>query len=508
MSDEYIARRRKTLSLCLAAILVIGIMTSVATLMTRSVVDVVGSGRNNNYIANAKTVTTSDPRENVSLLPNNNSNSSTNNNSNSHKELTLIAEDASIEISPGERVKVWTFNGTMPGPTLRFTEGDNVTIHFINKTPMAHTLHLHGNHGANSDGVYPLILPNQNYTYNFIADPPGAFMYHCHASPTSLHIRMGMYGALIIDPKEPLLKPAREFSIVLSEFDPNNQSSFIPKYYPINGYANQYMDKNALQVKQNELVRFYVINIGTTIPYSFHLHSTIFKAYQSGLISNTPFDAQTISIAPGDAAIVEAKWKYPGMYMFHSHGFEEELGNMGQIHVIPAVSSGNSHNTNLTPSISMIPWQYKLQTELQRPILTNDSIEQSTRNSIISSHENNKTQVAAGGQESHNATNNSMLNNTNESAPIVQILKGSWNNNQKENFQPNEITAKSNSEVTWINDDIMPHTVTSDKAGIFDSSIISAHQQWKHTFNTIGSYAYHCTLHPWMVGRLAVVVAK
>jgi nitrite reductase (NO-forming) len=160
---------------------------------------------------------------------------------------------------------------------------------------MAHTLHLHGNHGANSDGAYPLILPNQNYTYNFIADPPGAFMYHCHASPTSLHIRMGIYGALIIDPKEPLLKPAMEFSIVLSEFDPNNQSLFIPKYYPINGYVNQYMDNNALQVKQNEFVRFYVINIGTTIPYSFHLHSTIFKAYQSGLISNTPFDAQTIS---------------------------------------------------------------------------------------------------------------------------------------------------------------------------------------------------------------------
>jgi plastocyanin len=496
-------------------------MTSVAILITRSVVDVVGSGRNNNYIAKAKTVTTADPRENVTSLPNNNSNNNSTNNSNnnntSHKELTLIAEDASIEISPGERVKVWTFNGTMPGPTLRFTEGDNVTIHFINKTPMAHTLHLHGNHGANSDGVYPLILPNQNYTYNFIADPLGAFMYHCHASPTSLHIRMGMYGALIIDPKEPLLKPAREFSIVQSEFDPNNQSSFIPKYYPINGYANQYMDKNALQVKQNELVRFYLINIGTTIPYSFHLHSfhlhsTIFKAYQSGLISNTPYDAQTISIAPGDAAVVEAKWKYPGTYMFHSHGFEEERGNIGEIHVIPAASSGNSYNTNLTHSISMIPWQYKLQTKLEKPILTNDSVEQSTTgNSIISSHENNKTVVVAVGQQSHNATNNSMLNNTNEPAPIVTtvtILKGSWNNNQKENFQPKEFTAKSKSEVTWINNDNMSHTVTSDKAGIFDSSIISAHQQWKHTFNTIGSYAYHCTSHPWMEGKVAVVVAK
>ena len=169
---------------------------------------------------------------------------------------------------------------------------------------------------------------------------------------------------------------------------------------------------------------------------------------------------------------MEAKWKYLGTYKFHSHGFEEERGNMGEIHVIPVASSGNSYNTNLTHSISMIPWQYKLQTKLERPILTNDSIEQSTTG-------NNKTRVADEGQESHNATNNSMLNNTNESAPIVSILKGSWNNNQKENFQPKEITVKSNSEVTGINDDNMSHTVTSDKAGIFDSSIISAHQQWE-----------------------------
>ncbi len=229
------------------------------------------------------------------------------------------------------------------------------------------------------------------------------------------------------------------------------------------------------------------------------------------MISNTPYDAQTVSIAPGDATIVEAKWPYPGTYMFHSHGIEEERGNMGEIHVIPA-ASGNSYNTNLTHSISMIPWQYKLQTRLEKPILANDSIEQSTSgNSIMSSHENNKTRVAAGGQESNNATNTSMLNNTNESAPIVTtvtILKGSWHNNQKENFQPKEITAKFNSEVTWINEDIMPHTVTSDRAGIFDSSIISAHQQWKHTFNTNGSYAYHCTLHPWMEGKVAVVLAK
>jgi FtsP/CotA-like multicopper oxidase with cupredoxin domain len=82
----------------------------------------------------------------------------------------MIVEDATMEISPGERVKVWTFNGTVPGPTLRFTEDDNITIHFINKAPMVHTLHLHGTHDSKNDGTFPLILPNQTYDYNFIAD--------------------------------------------------------------------------------------------------------------------------------------------------------------------------------------------------------------------------------------------------------------------------------------------------------------------------------------------------
>ncbi|HEX7034103.1 MAG TPA: multicopper oxidase domain-containing protein, partial [Nitrososphaera sp.] len=217
-----------------------------------------------------------------------------------HREYTMVAEDTELEIAPGEVVKAWTFNGTMPGPTLRFTEGDNVTIHFINKTPLIHTVHFHGNHDEKNDGVLPQIMPGEEYTYNFIADPAGAFMYHCHAYPTSLHIRMGMYGSLIVDPKDPgVLEPAREFSVVLSEFDPENQDNFVARYYPVNGYADQYMGENALEVRQNELVRFYVLNIGTTVPYAFHLHSTVFKVYPSGLPSNERIDAQTIEIGPG-----------------------------------------------------------------------------------------------------------------------------------------------------------------------------------------------------------------
>lgn len=283
------------------------------------------------------------------------------------KEITLVAQDAEVEIAPGKVVKMWTFNGTAPAPPLRFTEGDNVSIKFINKTPIPHTIHFHGNHDDANDGVLPQVMPGEAYVYNITAAPAGALMYHCHAYPTSLHIRMGMYGALLVDPKDDPLPPAREFLMVMSEYDSKEIMKFEAEYYPINGYADQYI-QTPLRAEQDELIRIYAINIGTTIPYQFHLHSATFKAYQSGLLEgNEPVHAQTWAIGPGDAAIIEARWKYPGTYLFHSHGFLEERGNMGQIVVAEAGSKYAPDQPVGDRSVSMFDWQYDLQRQLQKP---------------------------------------------------------------------------------------------------------------------------------------------
>jgi nitrite reductase (NO-forming) len=342
--------------------------------------------------------------------------------SNPDRQITLVAEDAEIEIAPGKRVKTWTFNGTAPAPTIRLTEGENITIKFINKSPIPHTIHFHGNHDDTADGVLPQVMPNQTYLYNITGEPAGALMYHCHAPPTSLHIRMGMYGALIVDPKDkPLLPPAKEVVMVMSEYDLEDQLGFEADYYLINGYADQYL-RNPITINHGELLRMYIINIGTTIPAPFHLHSTTFMAYPSGLLDNEPQHVQTIPIAPGDASIVEAKWKYPGTYLFHAHGIQEERGNMGQINVIgtsgttydgdknvvessggsggggsmhgggghqisnssntiashssPANASSSSTSSALTETISMFDWQYELQKRLQKPQVINYSQQQ------------------------------------------------------------------------------------------------------------------------------------
>ena len=86
-------------------------------------------------------------------------------------EYTLITENTTLEIAPGLRVDAWTYNGTIPGPTITATEGDRVIIHFINKTPLPHTVHLHGDHPSEQDGVFELVGANKTYTYDFIAQP-------------------------------------------------------------------------------------------------------------------------------------------------------------------------------------------------------------------------------------------------------------------------------------------------------------------------------------------------
>ena len=299
------------------------------------------------------------------------------------KEITLIAQDTQLSIAKirtnETRITAWTFNNTVPAPPLRFTEGDNITIHFINNGSTNHTIHFHGNHDDKNDGYIPQVEPKGNYTYRITAAPAGALMYHCHAYPTSEHIRMGMYGALIIDPKnKTLLQPAKEFVMVMSEFNPENPMAFEADYYLINGYYDQYMHTNALRINHGDLIRLYVINMGTTIVYPFHLHSTTFKVYPSGLLDNKPVHMQTVPIAPGDATIVEAKWNYPGTYLFHSHGFQEERGNMGEVNVMKENDNSNSsivvnstaggNSPSISQSVSMFDWQYELQKRLQKPV--------------------------------------------------------------------------------------------------------------------------------------------
>ena len=131
------------------------------------------------------------------------------------REFTIIAEDDKImEVSPGVFYNVWTFNGTVPGPTIRATEGDLLRITFINNGSKEHTMHFHGIHPAEMDGVFEPVGGNGGqFVYEFEAGPVGVHPYHCHVMPLEEHIVHGLYGVFIVDPKEGR-EPADEMVMV------------------------------------------------------------------------------------------------------------------------------------------------------------------------------------------------------------------------------------------------------------------------------------------------------
>ncbi|HEY6883654.1 MAG TPA: multicopper oxidase domain-containing protein [Nitrososphaeraceae archaeon] len=420
-------------------------------------------------------------------------------------EYTLIAQDTTVELAPGIRVDAWTYNGTIPGPTLTATEGDRVIIHFINKTPMPHTVHLHGDHPSAEDGVFEIVPPNGSYTYDFIATPAGALMYHCHVSPVMQHVRMGLYGAFIVYPKKPL-PPAREYVLVSGEYDTQNQLNPLPEYYMFNGYTEQYMS-HPLMARTNETVRIYLVNLGLSPAYGIHIHGSLFKAYPSGIWENPPFKVQSWELASGNAAILEAKWSWPGKFTFHYHGIPEERGAMGYFNVTNAPAKAiDGKDVAITKSINMVDWQANLTKSLQK---ANPNGKVTTTTATRAA--NNTNNEMAHEMEHHHQQPPPSASpiNTNK----VSIVHGAATLGNKA-FSPNLIRIKVGSTVTWTNNDNTLHTVTSGvpntaNAGqTFDSgltALIMPTKIYSHKFTNTGEFSYFCRVHPTMVGKILVV---
>jgi len=152
------------------------------------------------------------------------------------REFTIIAEDDKImEVSPGVFYNVWTFNGTVPGPTIRATEGDLLRINFINNGSKEHTMHFHGIHPAGMDGVFEPVGGNGGqFVYEFEAGPVGVHPYHCHVMPLEEHIVHGLYGVFIVDPKEER-PPADEMVMVLNGLDTDfdTENNLCCKYHSV-----------------------------------------------------------------------------------------------------------------------------------------------------------------------------------------------------------------------------------------------------------------------------------
>ncbi len=249
-------------------------------------------------------------------------------------EYTFVAQTKEIEVVPGVVYPAWTYNGRVPGPTIRVREGDRVRIRFVNATDHAHSIHFHGIHTGITDGVFDKqsgqMPSGGEFTYEFDAEPFGLHLYHCHTAPLANHIAKGLYGAFIIDPKDGWPKADREFVMVLNGFDVDFDGE--NDFYAVNSIPFHYdHGKHPIKLKVGELVRIFLVNIlEFDLINSFHMHANFFNYYPTGT-SRTPSEfTDTIMQAQGQRGIVEFRYKFPGRYMFHAHVTEfAELGWTG-----------------------------------------------------------------------------------------------------------------------------------------------------------------------------------
>ncbi len=250
------------------------------------------------------------------------------------REYDLIAVDREIEIAPGIFFPAWTFNGQVPGPTLRATEGDRVRVTFINAGSHPHTIHFHGWHPPEMDGSLPeqQVMPGNTFVYEFDADPFGLHLYHCHAVPLKRHLHKGLYGVFLIDPKVPR-PPADELVMVMNGFDTNFDSD--NEVYAVNTVAHHFMHA-PVRVAVGQLVRIHLVNVTEfDLVNSFHLHGMFFDVFRTGTSTTATERTDTLMLCQGERAILETRFRYPGKFMFHAHQSEfAELGWMGMFEAV------------------------------------------------------------------------------------------------------------------------------------------------------------------------------
>lgn len=243
------------------------------------------------------------------------------------REWNIVAIDKEIEVAPGVFFPAWTYNGRVPGPTLRCTEGDRLRINFANGGSHAHTIHFHGFHPANMDGVLEIVEPGGQFVYEFDAEPFGLHLYHCHTVPLKRHIHKGLYGVFIVDPigERP---QAHEMVMAMNGFDTNLDVE--NEVYAVNTVAFHF-HHHPIEVKLGELVRIYLVNfLEFDLLNSLHIHGNFFEVYRTGTRMIPDEFTDTIMLCQGERHVLELKFRHQGKFMFHAHQSEfAELGWMG-----------------------------------------------------------------------------------------------------------------------------------------------------------------------------------
>jgi FtsP/CotA-like multicopper oxidase with cupredoxin domain/plastocyanin len=393
------------------------------------------------------------------------------------REFNLSVQSGSWKIAEGFSVEAWTYEGTVPGPELRAREGDLVRIHVANALSVPTTIHWHGIELVNAmDGVPGLtqepIQPGEKFTYEFVAYPAGTRMYHSHQDPSS-QLELGLYGAFIIEPRQPTIRYDQEYIAILDElaedFTPpvalgqahlehehagNGRGGALQyDFFLINGRAADAVPP--IKIKKGQRLLLRLVNLGH-LPHAMHLHGHTFTLV--GTDGNVVPPAarlrkDTILIGPGERYDLEIVGNNPGIWLFHCHmPNHSENGMMTMLEyegVAPPVQLSHGHapkEPGPTPTT---------------------------------------TSASSSPQGSGQAVTVEMVDNR---------------------FSITNLTVRTGTTVTWVNHGTNRHTTTGIDALVWNSKPLKRDESFSVTLTQPGTYRYICRQHilNGMVGTIVV----
>ena len=272
--------------------------------------------------------------------------------------INLETREVRKRLADGVEYTFWTFGGSVPGPMLRVRSGDEVEFHLNNhpSSKMPHNIDLHAVTGPGGGAASSLTAPGHSSQFTFAALNPGLYVYHCATAPVGMHIANGMYGLILVEPKEGLSRVDREFYVFQSEFyttgrhgveglqsfDMDKALHEDPEYVVFNGSVGALVGENALKAKVGETVRMFVGNGGPNLISSFHVIGEIFdKVYTEGGSLANQHNVQTTLVPAGGAAVVDMRLDVPGTFILVDHSIFRAF-NKGAIGMLAVEGAANA----------------------------------------------------------------------------------------------------------------------------------------------------------------------
>ncbi len=256
------------------------------------------------------------------------------------------------KLADGVDYTFWTFGGSVPGSFIRIREGDVVEFHLNNhpSSKLPHNIDLHAVNGSGGGATSTFTAPGHSSQFTFQALNPGLFVYHCATAPVPMHIGNGMYGLILVEPKDGLPAVDREYYVMqgefyttgsygeegLQSFDMAKAIDERPPYIVFNGAVGSLVGDKAIAAQVGETVRIFFGVGGPNITSSFHVIGEIFdRVYPEAGLSLPNHNVQTTLVPSGGATMVEFKVDVPGTFILVDHSLTRAFnkGALGMLKV-------------------------------------------------------------------------------------------------------------------------------------------------------------------------------